>query len=277
MQLPDRNTMNDIGRVFRSPALLGDPLVQCLALMVVTSAVFLAFPGLDLWFSGLFYAPGNGFVAGQMPLLVALRDLHRNGTTVVVVVLVAALLIKLAWPNRPSLVKPRDIAYILGTLAIASGVIVNLIFKNNWGRPRPFRVIPFGGDQPFVPVWQITDYCSTNCSFVSGEGSSAIWLLTLVVLVPAVWRPTATRIILGLAIALSLNRIAFGGHFLSDVLLAWWMTLAVMAALYKVLYRNPQAALANDALEDGLTQAGLAIRRAGKAAVQALRGKGDGA
>jgi membrane-associated phospholipid phosphatase len=135
-------------------------------------------------------------------------------------------------------------------------------------------VIPFGGDQPFIGVWQITDYCATNCSFVSGEGSSAMWLLTLAVLLPLAWRAGATRILLGLAIVLSLNRIAFGGHFLSDVLLAWWMTLAVMAALYRFLYIDPPPALANDALEDGLTQVGQTIRGAVSAAVASLKGKG---
>ena len=33
-----------------APALIGDPIVQCLMLIIVTSAVFLAFPGIDSGF-----------------------------------------------------------------------------------------------------------------------------------------------------------------------------------------------------------------------------------
>ncbi len=244
-----------------APALIGDPIVQCLILIVVTSAVFLAFPGIDIWFSGLFYDPGNGFVVSRLKGFTGFRDLLRNGTAVIAYGLVAVLVIKLVWPHRKALLRPCDILFILGTLAVGPGIVTNVVFKNHWGRPRPFRVEAFGGDQPFVGVWRITDYCQTNCSFVSGEGSSAIWLLTLIVLVPERWRPTATRLLLVLAVLLSLNRVAFGGHFLSDVLLAWWITLLIMAIAYRLLYVSPPAALANDSIEAWLTEAGEGIRQ----------------
>jgi membrane-associated PAP2 superfamily phosphatase len=227
--------------------------------------VFLAFPGLDIWFSDGFYESGNGFLVSRLPAFVALRDFHRNLTAVIIIVLVVVLIIKVLLPQRPSLIRPRDIAFILGTVAIGSGVIVNLIFKDNWGRPRPFRVEPFGGDQPFVGAWKITDYCASNCSFVSGEASSAMWLLTLAVLLPPRWRASGVRALLVLAVALSLNRIAMGAHFLSDVLLSWWMTLLVMAVLYRLLYVTPPAALADDRLEDGLTRFGTGLRDAARA------------
>ena len=245
-----------------SPALLTDPIVQCFLLIVLTSVFFLLFPGVDPWFSGLFYDSANSnFPVSQLPAFVALRNFHRGLTWVVPIALVLVLLIKLAAPWRKSLVLPRDTAFILSTLAIGPGIVVNLIFKDLWGRPRPVRVDLFHGDSPFVGVWQITDYCSTNCSFVSGEASSAIWLLTLAVLLPQEWRRLALKILIGLAIALSLNRIAFGGHFLSDVLLAWWMTLAVIAVAWRILYVLPPAALTNDRMEAWLTDAGTGIRR----------------
>jgi membrane-associated phospholipid phosphatase len=46
------------------------------------------------------------------------------------------------------------------------------------------------------------------------------------------------------AAGLSANRIAFGGHFLSDVLLSWAVTALVLALLYR-----------------GLKFAGAAVRR----------------
>ena len=91
------------------------------------------------------------------------------------------------------------------------------------------------------------------------------------VLVPLVWRPLTVRILAVLALILSLNRIAAGGHFLSDVLLAWWFTLLVMAVGWRWLYSHPL--VANERLEAGLTDAGTAIRRL---AVRLIPNKKDG-
>ncbi len=262
-----------IWRPFTSPALISEPIVQCLIMIVLTSIVFLAFPGIDPWFSGLFYKPGSGFVVGQLQAFIAFRNLLRDVTAIIPITLVVLLLIKLAWPMRKTLLRPCDITYILATLAVGPGIVTNLIFKNNWGRPRPYRVTDFGGDLPFVGAWKITHYCATNCSFVSGEASSAMWLLTLVVLVPERWRPDAVKALAVLAVLLSLNRVAFGGHFLSDIVLAWWITLLVMAVLYRLLYVNPPAALTNDQLEDGLTRAGFGLRDAVRTAAASISGK----
>ena len=246
-------------RPLGAPALIGDPIVQCVLLIILTSAVFLAFPGIDLWFSNLFYA--NGFVAGQLKAFAAVRDFWRDMTAVIAIVLVAVLVIKIIWPYRQSLLKPRDVVFILSTLAIGPGIITNLIFKDNWGRPRPYQVVDFGGSDPFVGVWKITHYCSHNCSFISGEGSSAMWLLTLAVLLPERWRPTGIRVLLALGAIFSLNRVLFGAHFLSDVILAWWITLLTIAVMYRLFYVNPPAALTNERLEAGMTEAGIGLRR----------------
>jgi membrane-associated PAP2 superfamily phosphatase len=244
-----------------SPALLADPLAEALALIVVVSAVFLVFPGLDIWFSRLFYDSGTGFPITRLGAFNGLRDLGNDLLWLIVAVVVAALVIKLALPGRPSLIPVRDALFVLGTLIVGPGLIVNFIFKDHWGRPRPWRIEAFGGDQPFVGVWHMTNYCSWNCSFVSGEASSAIWLLTAVVLVPARWRRLALKVLFALAVLLSLNRIAMGGHFLSDALLAWGLTLAVIAIAYRLLYADPPAVLAAPALEDAATRAGQSIRQ----------------
>lgn len=260
-----------------APALIGDPIVQCLILIALTSAVFLAFPGIDPWFSGLFY--NHGFLAGQLRGFIALRDFWRRMTVVIVVVLVAVLLIKLAWPYRKTLLRPRDVVFILSTLAIGPGIITNLVFKDNWGRPRPYQVVDFGGHDPFVGVWKITHYCTTNCSFISGEGSSGIWLVTLAVLVPAGVRAGWFKVLLAFGVLFSLNRVVVGAHFLSDVLLAWWVTLLIIAIEYRMLYVNPPRGLTNDSMEAWFTEAGLGLRRGPAALARGLAriGKrGDG-
>lgn len=255
-----------------SPALIAHPLAQAAVVIGALTLVFLVFPGLDVWFSGLFY-DGHGFPMANLSAFVALRDLGNDITRVVVLVLIVVLIVKLAFPEQRSLIPPRDTLFILGTLIVGPGIIVNLIFKDHWGRPRPTGVNLFGGDHPFVGAWHMSDACATNCSFVSGEASSAIWLVTLVVLLPLAWRRPALRILVVLALLLSLNRIAMGGHFLSDVLLAWAITLAVIAAAYRWLYVTPPAALAEETLEGGLTEGGRSIRRLIGQAVDAARSR----
>lgn len=252
-----------------SPALIANPLAQTAIAILLLSLFFLVFPGIDVWFSGLFY-DGTGFPMGNLGAFVALRALGNDITRIVVVVLIIVLILKLALPEQRSFVPPRDTLFVLGTLIVGPGIIVNLIFKDHWGRPRPTGVNLFGGNEPFVGAWHMSDACASNCSFVSGEASSATWLITLVVLLPLAWRRPALRILIGLAILLSLNRIAMGGHFLSDVLLAWAMTLLVIAVAYRFLYVTPPAALTDASLEAGLTRAGEAIRSGIGAAVRAV-------
>jgi membrane-associated phospholipid phosphatase len=248
-----------LARPADQPALIADPIVQSFALILLTSVFFLLFPDLDLWFSGLFYQRGYSFPFGRLPASSGLRTIASDVTILIVVGLLATLVVKLVLPLRPSLVAPRDVLFILGTLAIGPGIIVNLIFKDHWGRPRPVMLEVFSSAQPFVGAWHMSDACASNCSFVSGEASSAIWLLTTVVLLPPRWRVLAVKILVGVAIVLSLNRIAAGGHFLSDVLLAWWMTLAVIALVYRFLYLQPPPALTGTGLEAAMTRAGEAI------------------
>ena len=78
-------------------------------------------------------------------------------------------------------------------------------------------------------------WCDDNCSFVSGEGSAAAWLVAAVALTPAPLRTVLLPGTLAYGMALSLNRLAFGGHFLSDVLLSWSLTFLVTSLLYAAM------------------------------------------
>jgi len=244
-----------------TPALLGEPVVQGLVLIVLVTLFFLLFPGVDIWFSRLFYDPSTKFPMTTLGAFTGLRAIGNGLLWLTVAGLILVLIAKIAMPWRPSLVAPRDTLFILSTLLLGPGLIVNFILKDHWGRPRPWRIDAFGGDQPFVGVWRITHECATNCSFVSGEASSAIWLITLVVLLPPAWRPLALRIVIGLAALLSLNRIAMGGHFLSDTLLSWAIMLTIIAGAWRILYVSPPPFLANPCLEERLTALGLALRQ----------------
>ncbi len=261
------NDRDDIGRRIRpfgsSPAWAADPIVQSAGFILVVSAVFLTFPAIDPWFSGLFYNSELGFPMSRLAAFIGLRRLGDWLVTVAVIALIGALIVKLVRPVRPTPIPPRDILFLLSTLAIGPGLIVNVLLKENWGRPRPEDVYIFGGDASFVGIWRMSDRCLENCSFVSGEASAAIWLTAAAIIAPAAWRRLLTILLVVVAVLLSLNRIAFGRHFLSDVLVAWGLTLLVIALMHRLIVEHPPAWLTNDRLEAGLTWLGSKMRRGG--------------
>ncbi len=250
---------HDLRWVGRLPA--AHPIIASLAFVVVVSAFFLAFPGVDLWVSGLFYHNPEGFFLHRNNALQLFRGTGQIAVILIVAWLVVQLGVKLAKPERPSYVRPKVTLFLLSTLLVGPLLLVNLILKDHWGRPRPNAVDIFGGGAPYVEVWRITNYCNTNCSFVSGETSTAFWLMALALVVPRALR-APVAIVTGLyAVLLSLNRIAFGGHFLSDVLISAGLTLLVVAIGYRLFITHPARRLENEQLEADLTRLGRALGR----------------
>lgn len=126
-------------------------------------------------------------------------------------------------------------AAAIASLALGPGVIVNVILKEFWGRPRPIATDLFGGPFPFVPVGHISNYCASNCSFVSGEVSGAFWLVCLASLAPMRYQTAAFAGSLLIAVTTAFLRLAFGGHYLSDVIVAGLISLLAFAILATAL------------------------------------------
>lgn len=231
------------------------------AVVLLISAVFLAFPEIDLAVSDAFYAAGRGFPSAREGWLVAFRNSVDLLAVAGVVILLGSLAAKLVRPDRPSPIGPNRVLFLLWSLALGPGLLVNVILKDHWGRPRPSMVTAFGGGSPYVPVWQVSDFCARNCSFVAGEPATAAWLVGFAFLLPIRWRVPGIVAAAVYALLIGLNRIAFGGHFLSDVLLSYGLTFLVMALLYRLFVAEPPAAFAADAFEAKLTRLGHRLRR----------------
>ena len=129
------------------------------------------------------------------------------------------------------------------TVLLGPVLLVNVILKGQWGRPRPFQSEPFGGDAPFVLPGTLSDGCTSNCSFVSGEVSSAAWMLALVFLLPARLRWPAAAAVVAFTVAVSAGRIAFGRHYLSDAVMAALLTATIVTATAWLLTRRPVLAI----------------------------------
>ena len=240
--------------------LLENPIYWATLMVLSLSALFLIAPELDIWMSHLFYSPSEGFWLKAYFFPLRLRKLGLFLPRAALLALALFALARLFWPSlRKGLSLPK-VAFLGLSALLGPGLLVNGLLKANWGRARPIQTDLFAGDWPYSPVWVVTDHCQSNCSFVSGEGSMAFWLLGLVVLVPISWRKGGLIILSTLCFLISINRIAFGGHYLSDILLSWALTGWVMAVLYTVLQRQGWFDDKAEFLEEWWDDAGKALR-----------------
>jgi lipid A 4'-phosphatase len=234
------------------------PLTFAVGTLLLVSFVFLLAPSIDFATSRLFYDQSTGFVGGS-GWLETVRQAGQIVEWCLAIGMTIPIVLKILVPKSPILLPPRASLFALATLAIGPGIIVNAILKTYWGRARPRTVLEFGGDATYSTAWWISDQCQRNCSFVSGEAASAFWLLTIAFLVPKEWRITVAVVTLVFAIAVSFTRIAAGGHFLSDVVIAWLITLCVMIVVFGLTKQLPIAF--DRAVEEGAGRWGESLRR----------------
>ncbi len=231
-------------------------LYIALALAVIVGAIFGIFPELDLKIASLFvhssYRPNFTFGMRLHPTLSALRDAVLWISAILVAPAVAAVIWKLIRPSMPMLIPGRAAIFLIATLALAPGLVVNLVLKDYWGRPRPVDVTEFGGKEHFVPWWDPRGDCEKNCSFVSGDVSGAFWSLAPAALAPAPWRPLAYAAALTFGSAMGVMRMMAGGHFLSDVFFAGFFTFMIVWLGYAVIYRWRPTRTTDAAVENAI-------------------------
>jgi lipid A 4'-phosphatase len=233
-------------------------LVIALAIATATGLLFGLYPRLDIEISAWFFDPlTKGFLAGRPTAgSVNWPGFGRALAMWVVTALAApagiALLVKLIKPSTRMLIPARAAVLLVVTLLLAPGLLTNVVLKEHWGRPRPVDVHEFAGSDPFVAWWDPRGGCLHNCSFVAGEGSGAFWTLGPAALTPPQVRPLAYLAALGFGAATGALRIAFGGHFFSDVVFSGVFTFLIIWVFHGLLYRWPRPAISDDALETAI-------------------------
>ena len=228
-------------------------LFIALSLALVIGLLFGIFPELDLKLAALFYdAAARSFPLKLNELAAFARDAAMWIAWAFAAPSIAAIVLKLVRPDRPMLISGRAAFFLLVTLLLSAGILTNLTFKSYWGRPRPVVVSQFNGDQNFVPWWDPRGTCGRNCSFFSGEGATAFWTYAPAALTPPQWRPLAYAAATLFGIITSALRMAFGGHFFTDVAAAGIVTFLVIWLAYALIYRWPSTRLSDAQVEAAL-------------------------
>jgi lipid A 4'-phosphatase len=220
------------------------------AISAAVGLVFAIRPDLDLKLAALFFdAARGGFWRSYDPFYLRARDASTWLIALVAVPAGFALLMKFLRPQRALLIPGRAIVLMLLTLALAPGVLANLVLKEHWGRPRPIDVAQFGGDEHFRPWWDPRGDCPKNCSFIAGEPTGAFWTMAPAVLAPPQWRALAYAAALAFGSAVGLLRMAAGAHFFSDVAFAGVIAFMVIWLAHGWLYRWRPTRISDQAVE----------------------------
>lgn len=238
-------------------------LIVALAVAIVTGVAFGVYPDLDLRVARHFYAvedtSHNMFAFRIYPPVMMARNLGLWVGTVLVIPAVLALLVKLILPRRKLFIPGRAVVFLISTMILAPGLLVNVLLKDHWGRPRPIDVTQFGGQDQFVAWWDPRGRCPSNCAFVSGDVSGAFWTVAPAALAPPQWRALAYGAALALGTGMAAIRVMAGAHFPSDVIFAGVFTFLVIWAVYALIYRWPRTRLSDDDVERALERAALPV------------------
>jgi lipid A 4'-phosphatase len=194
--------------------------------IIWVSFIFVVFPTIDLAVSRSF-AEGPVFFLAELPFFKGVRDFGRQSQPYLLSAMLSILLLQVILPKRLRFCQPHKPFFVLLSFAAGPLVIVQTL-KVLIGRVRPRALVEFGGSADFTPVWQFSVACERNCSFPSGEASAAAAALSVLVFIPAGLRWIAAMVLTPCLAMIAFNRVIFGAHFLSDVMLGWLITIFVM-------------------------------------------------
>ncbi len=233
-------------------------------LLVAGAAVailFSVFPRWDIEVASLFWYPHGGFLLALDPWAKTFRAFGHFIPWITVAPAFVVIILKFLLPHARMFMPARAAVLLALTMAVGPGLLVNGLFKAEWGRPRPVHVEEFGGPHQYVPWYDTNGTCPSNCSFVSGEGALSFWMVA-----PASLAPPGPLRVLALSSAVAFGvvvgglRIGFGGHFFSDVVFSGVLVVVLIALTRYWLYDRRNAP--SDAkVERAIGRAGLATRK----------------
>ena len=192
---------------------------------------------IDVYISGLFYYNNNFLIQSYYPISIFFRKILLPLILIYVFILPVVLRflpLQIIYFDYKFSFLEIVFIWISGIATIL--LVVNVILKNMWGRIRPNDITYFNGAYDFTPWYKISNSCTSNCSFVSGDSSVGFLLIIFYFLTKK-----SVYLYLGLILGSSLGfiRIMAGGHFFSDIIFSQivvTITILTFFVLYKKLY-----------------------------------------
>ena len=205
------------------------------ASFIIFSLTLILIPSIDISISSLFYDP---FIQSFKPnkFLHFIKELFQSTGALLLLLFLITIIVIYIKTKKLS----RPVIFLTCTLVI-SAIAIEIVMKSEFGRARPRDIIEFNGDKQFTRAFELSDQCQKNCSFVSGHAGIGFFFLAFGFIARKKW-----AFLPGLALGclLSYTRIAQGGHFLSDVIIAGYVTFGI-AWINALYWLKPQSTLIN--------------------------------
>lgn len=198
-----------------------------LTAILIILTILISYNKLDIKVSQYFYVNNSWRLADHQPW----QWFYRNGTLPGLILAIGSFLVLLlSLKIKINPVYRKYAAFILLTMVLGPGLLVNGVFKDHWGRPRPRDCSQFNGKWEFREVWQ-PGIPGKGHSFPSGHVATAFHLIVIYYVLRR-HRKTLSYVFLGGAFVygglMGVARIAQGGHFLSDA--AWAAGITILSA-----------------------------------------------
>ncbi len=197
---------------------------------------FTAFAPIDLAISQLFYDKNQGgFYLDDHFLLVTIYTISDVTAVAILVLLVTIIGLSFIVKKDALLRRRKALFFLLSAFILGPGIIVNLVLKDHWDRPRPRQVIEFGGSKTFEPPFAPNFSCDKCHSFVSGHASVGFYFFAIALLSRnRKWLlvPVIAGSIIGVV------RIAQGGHFISDIIFSGFVVWFCSLFLYLLFFKS---------------------------------------
>jgi lipid A 4'-phosphatase len=211
--------------------------VRLIAIGLLLAVLFRLVPWIDMEAAGIFYRPNGGFWLADSGFA---RFWHQAMPWLRNFVLLAFAVWAGLWIWRrrpPRGVSAKAVVLIALSLALGPGLLVNVVFKDNWGRPRPVQMQAFGGSERYVAPFVPSTACRQNCSFPAGHPAFFFGFFALAL---ALRRRPARQSMIGVVTVVGamagVGRMMQGKHFLSDVIFSGLFCYLVAWILFAALY-----------------------------------------
>ena len=194
---------------------------------------------IDLLVAEAFYYPeqSNVWPLGEQPIwrfFYYLAPVLTLSIVISTLLVIAFSMFKASWR-----IYRYQAIFILLCFVLGPGLIVNSLFKDHWGRPRPINIEAFGGTEQYVPPLKY-NVAGNGKSFPSGHTSLgfafiAFWFIWRKR--RPLWAKSAFIFSISLGGLFAISRMSAGGHFLSDVFWSLWIPLLSSIGLYALFQK----------------------------------------
>jgi lipid A 4'-phosphatase len=212
----------------------GRIILGCFA---VSSLLFMIFPAIDISISRLFFQHGS--FPSQHWLLVLMHESMGYFLGLSMAAVLGIFICNRFFGRNVCGVDGKKVLFLILVLTIGAGLIVNVVFKDSFGRARPRDIAEFGGTRHHTPPFFVSKECGKNCSFSSGEAAGGFFSLALAFALSR--RRSALIAAAGVGVAVSVCRIASGAHFFSDTVVSFFVMLIVADVLRVYMALTGQA------------------------------------